>query len=85
MSSTLRTISSSTCGPIRRGAQGDPEAAKNQRTASAPWEFISPMGSMTLPRCLDIFRPDSSMTSPRQTTFSYGERPNTSVPTAISE
>jgi len=40
---------------------------------------------MTLPRCLDIFRPCSSVISPRQTTFSYADRPNTRVPTAISE
>ena len=85
VSSTLRTISSSTPGPIRRCPQGDPDAAKNHRTASAPCAFISPIGSMTLPRCLDIFRPGSSVTSPRQTTFSYDDRPNTSVPTAISE
>ena len=39
---------------------------------------------MTLPRCLDIFRPCSSTTSPRHTTFSYDDRPKTSVPTAIS-
>ena len=85
VSSTLRTISSSTDGPIRRCPHGDPDAAKNHRTASAPWAFISPIGSITLPRCFDILRPCSSTTCPRHTTFSYDECPNTSVPTAISE
>src|SRR5215469_2660306 len=85
VSSTFRTISSSTDGPIRRCPQGDPDAAKNQRTASAPWEFSSPIGSITLPRCLDILRPCSSTTCPRTTTFSYEDLSNTSVPTAISE
>src|SRR6201993_5329180 len=70
---------------MRRCPHGDPDAAKNQRTASAPCASISPIGSMTLPRCLDIFRPCSSVTSPRHTTFSYDDRPNTSVLTDISE
>ena len=63
-------ISSRTEDPTRRDAHGDPYAAKNHRTASALWVFISRIGSTTLPRCLLIFRPCSSTTCPRQTTFS---------------
>ena len=57
--------------PTRRDAQGDPPAAMNQRTASAPWVSISAMGSRVLPRCLLIFRPSSARMSPRQTTLRY--------------
>src|SRR5262249_61926127 len=70
VSSTLRTISSSVSAPIRRVDQGEPEAAKNHRTASAPCASISGIGSITLPRCLLILRPCSSTTRPRHTTFS---------------
>jgi len=48
---------------------GDPEAAMNQRTASAPWRSISGIGSRMLPRCLDIFRPSSARMWPRQSTL----------------
>ena len=71
--------------PTRRDAQGDPPAAMNQRTASAPWVSISPMGSRVLPRCLLIFRPSSARMSPRQMTLRYALTSNTTVLTAISE
>jgi hypothetical protein len=38
-----------------------------------------------LPRCLLIFRPSSARMCPRTSTVSYADRPNTTVPTAISE
>ena len=85
MSRTFLTISLSTSCPTRRAPQGEPEAAKNQRSASAPCRSISGIGWSTLPRCLLILRPASSTSSPTHTTFSYAERPNTIVPTAISE
>ena len=50
---------------------GEPPAAMNQRTASAPCWSISGIGSRMLPRCLDILRPSSARMWPRQTTFSY--------------
>ena len=56
----------------------------NQRTASAPCVSINGIGSRMLPRCLLILRPSSARMCPRQTTFSYGDRSKTSVPTAIS-
>src|SRR5215469_683690 len=65
VSSTLRTISAMTPSPMRLVAHGDPDAAKNQRTASAPCASISCIGSSTLPRCLLILRPRSSTTRPR--------------------
>ena len=46
--------------PTRRAAHGDPPAAMNQRTASAPCSSISGIGSRMLPRCLDILRPSSA-------------------------
>ena len=79
-----RSPAASSC-PTRRAAHGDPDAAMNQRTASAPCSSISGIGSRMLPRCLDILRPSSARIRPRQTTFSYDDRSNTSVPTAISE
>ena len=79
-----RSPAASPC-PTRRAAHGDPDAAMNQRTASAPCSSISGIGSRMLPRCLDILRPSSASSRPRQTTFSYDDRSNTSVPTAISE
>ena len=65
--------------------EGEPAAAKNHRTASAPRQSSTAIGSTTLPSCLDIARPWASTTCPRQTAFSYAGRPKTSVPTAMSE
>jgi hypothetical protein len=79
----LRTTSCRVVWPIRRADQGEPTAAMNQRTASAPCCSISGSGSRMLPRCLDILRPSSARMWPRQTTFSYGLRSKTSVPIAI--
>ena len=53
--------------PTRRAAHGEPPAAMNQRTASAPCSSISGIGSRMLPRCLDILRPSSARMWPRQT------------------
>ena len=84
MSSTFRTISFSTFGPMPRAFHGEPDAAMNQRTASALWSSISGIGSRMLPRCLDIFRPSSARMWPRQTTLRYDDSSKTSVPIAIS-
>ncbi len=68
--SVLRTTSWMVPWPTRRAAQGEPPAAMNQRTASAPCWSISGIGCRMLPRCLDILRPSSARMWPRQTTFS---------------
>jgi hypothetical protein len=80
----LRTISCSTVCPTRRCSHGEPDAAMNQRSASAPWSSMSGIGSRMLPRCLLILRPSSATMCPRQSTFSYDDRPCTIVLTAIS-
>ncbi len=80
----LRTTSWIVPWPTRRAAHGEPPAAMNQRTASAPCWSMSGIGCRMLPRCLDIFRPSSARMWPRQTTFSYEDLSKTSVPTAIS-
>ncbi len=43
---------------------------KYQRIASAPVSAITPIGSTTLPRRFDIFRPCSSLTWPSTMQFS---------------
>ncbi|CAM5541858.1 hypothetical protein SCYAM73S_06915 [Streptomyces cyaneofuscatus] len=82
--SVLRTTSWIVPWPTRRAAHGEPPAAMNHRTASAPCWSISGIGWRMLPRCLDILRPSSARMWPRQTTFSYEDLSKTSVPTAIS-
>src|SRR5215207_5103017 len=82
--SVLRTTSWIVPWPTRRAAQGEPPAAMNQRTASAPCWSISGIGGSMLPRCLDILRPSSARMWPKHTTFSYDDLSKTRVPTAIS-
>ena len=36
--------------PMRRPDHGDPPASMNQRTASAPWRSITPIGTITRSR-----------------------------------
>src|SRR5260370_41866107 len=82
VSSTLRTISLSASWPTRRSLHGDPEAAKNQRSASAPCASMSGIGSSTLPRRLLLLTPPSSTIRPTHTPLSHADRPDTSVPPA---
>ena len=67
--STLRTVSEMVWCPTLRDAHGEPPAAMNHRTASAPWVSISGIGSRMLPRCLLILRPSSARMWPRQSTL----------------
>ena len=64
--------------------QGLPPQSMYQRSASAPCRSNSSNGSSTLPGCLLILRPSPSRMCPRQSTVSYDERSNTSVPTVMS-
>ena len=67
---------------VRVEDQGEPWENIHQRSGSAPREFNTSHGSITLPTDLLIFLPSSSTMRPRHNTCSYGVAPKTKVFTA---